>query len=266
MLYNVKEDTLEIGGMSIDYASFGSGEDIMVMIPGLSLKRVKGTGFTLAVMYRQFTKKFRVYIFDRRKDIPEGYTAEDIGDEVAAAMNALGLKKAYVLGVSQGGMAAQYLAVKHPELVERLVLGVTLSRNNRVVSTAVDEWLGLAEKGDLDGLVLSTMKYNYPPERLEKFRLIMPALVKAGRPKDAESFIRMTKACMTCDTYDRLNEIKCPVLVIGDRQDRIVSPEASEEIAEKLGCELYMTDGYGHGAYEQAEFNEQVARFFGVEQ
>lgn len=265
MLYNVKEDTLEIAGMSIDYAAFGSGEEAMVMIPGLSLKRVKGTGFTLALMYRQFTKRFRVYIFDRRKDIPDGYTAEDIADEVAAAMDALGLKKAYILGVSQGGMAAQYLAIKHPELIERMVLGVTLSRNNEVLETAVSEWLSLAEKGDIDGLVLSTMKYNYPPERLEKFRLIMPGLIKAGRPKDVQSFMRMTKACMTCDTYDRLGEIKCPVLVIGDRADRIVSPGASEEIAEKLGCELYMTEGYGHGAYEQAEFNEQVAKFFGVE-
>ncbi|SFD06129.1 alpha/beta fold hydrolase [Ruminococcus albus] len=265
MLYNVKEDTLEIDGMSIDYVAFGSGGDVMVIIPGLSLKRVKGTGFTLAVMYRQFTKKFRVYIFDRRKVIPENYTAEDIGDEIAAAMNAIGLKNACVMGVSQGGMAAQYLAIKHPELVKKLVLGVTLSRNNDIVRGAVDEWVSLAEKGDIDGLVISTMKYNYPPERFEKFKLIMPALVKAGRPKDPQTFVRMTKACMTCDTYDRLEEIKCPVLVIGDKQDRIVSPEASKEIAEKLGCELYMTEAYGHGAYEQPEFNDKVAEFFGVE-
>ncbi|MBO4866332.1 MAG: alpha/beta hydrolase [Ruminococcus sp.] len=265
MLYNVKEDSLEIDGMSIDFVAFGSGEEVMVIIPGLSLKRVKGTGFTLAVMYRQFTKKFRVYIFDRRKVIPENYTAEDIGDEIATAMKALGLENACVMGVSQGGMAAQYLAIKHPELVKKLVLGVTLSRNNDVVRGAVDEWVSLAEKGDIDGLVISTMKYNYPPERLEKFKLIMPALVKAGRPKDPQTFVRMTKACLTCDTYDRLEEIKCPVLVIGDKQDRIVSPEASKEIAEKLGCGLYMTEAYGHGAYEQPEFNDKVAEFFGVE-
>ncbi|MCR5541670.1 MAG: alpha/beta hydrolase [Ruminococcus sp.] len=265
MLYNVKEDTLNINGMSIDYAVFGSGEEVMVLIPGLSLKRVKGTGFTLAVMYRQFTKKFRIYIFDRRKEIPENYTAEDICDEVAASMKELGLENACVLGVSQGGMAAQYLAIKHPELVKKLVLGVTLSRNNDVVRNAVDEWVGFAEKGDLDGLVISTMKYNYPPERLEKFKFIMPALVKAGHPKDTKSFARMTKACLTCETYDRLDEIKCPVLVIGDKQDRIVTPEASKEIAEKLGCELYMTEAYGHGAYEQPEFNDKVAEFFGLE-
>ena len=262
MLYNVKEGTVCEGGLCIDYAAFGYGEKPAVLIPGLSLRRVKGTGMSLAHLYRKYTKDFRIYVFDRRKDIPEGYTAEDIAEEVAAAMKELGISSACVMGVSQGGMAAQYLAIKYPELVSRLVLGVTLSRNNDTIEKAVAEWSELTEKGDLEGLVISTMKYNYPPEKLEKFKLIMPAIAKAGRPKDPHSFLRMMRACLTCDTYDRLNEITCPVLVIGDRQDRIASAAASEEMAEKLCCELVMTDGYGHGAYEEAEFNDAAFGFF----
>ena len=261
MLYDLKEGTLEVGGLSIDYVSFGNGECDMVMIPGLTLKRLKGTGFTLAYMYRKFTKDFRIHIFDRRKNIPEGYTVRDIAEDVYLSMRELGIERACVVGVSQGGMAAQYLAIEHPEAVEKLVLGVTLSRSNDTVRGAVAEWTELLQKNELEELVMSTMRYNYPQERLNKYKLMMPALAKAGKPKDPQEFRRMADACLTCDVYDRLNEIKCPVLVMGDKQDKIASGKASEEIAEKLGCRLIMTDGFGHGVYEEKEFNEAMYDF-----
>ena len=64
------------------------------------------------------------------------------------------------------------------------------------------------------------------------------------------------------DCYDRLNEIKCPVLVLGGEQDKITTGEASIEIAEKLNCEIHMYPKYGHAAYEEAkDFNKRVYDF-----
>lgn len=262
MLYNVKEATLNINGVSMDYAAFGSGKRTMVLIQGLGLKRLKGVGFTLAYMYRSFCKEFRIYCFDRRRDIPKGYSVKMISEDIADAMDALGLKNACVLGVSQGGMAAQYLALERPELVERLALGVTLSRKNPNLERACDEWVELVNENKLEELVKSSMRYNYPEEKLKKYKLILPLLAKLGKPKNPQEFLRMTKACLTCDAYDRLKEIKCPVLVLGDRQDMIATGEASEEIAKQLGCKLVMYDGFGHGAYEEKPFNDEVYRFF----
>ena len=48
-----------------------------------------------------------------------------MADDQAAAMQILGIDKASVLGVSQGGMIAQYLAIDHPGMVEKLILAVT---------------------------------------------------------------------------------------------------------------------------------------------
>ena len=262
MLFNVKEDTLDINGVRMDYVAFGSGKRTLVLIHGLTLRRVKGTGFGLAAMYRNFTREFRIYCFDRRRDIPEDYSVRMIGEDIAAAMDVLGLKNACVLGVSQGGMAAQYLAIERPDLVEGLALGVTLSRSNETLERVVAEWVQLMEENRLEEMVKSSFRYNYPAKRLKKYRLLMPLLAMAGKPKNPQEFLRMTTACLTCDTYDRLGEIKCPVLVLGDRQDMIVTGAASEEIAEKLGCRPVMFDGFGHGAYEEKHFNDEVYGFF----
>ena len=72
----------------------------------------------------------------------------------------------------------------------------------------------------------------------------------------------LTRACLTCEAYDRLEEIRCPVLVVGGRQDQVLTGRASEEIAEKLGCQIYMYEDLGHSAYEEAEdFNDRVLSF-----
>ena len=137
MLYDVKEDNIRLNGTSMDYAAFGCGSRIMVLIPGLSLRDVKGSGMSLAYMYRRFTKEFRIYCFDRRKRVTAGYTASDIAKDIAAGMDELGLRNACVLGVSQGGMAAQYLALERPDLVDKVVLGVTLAQTNSTVESCI---------------------------------------------------------------------------------------------------------------------------------
>ena len=90
----------------------------------------------------------------------------------------------------------------------------------------------------------------------------MPLLTLLQKPKDVERFLALAKACLTCEAYEELDKIKCPVLVIGGRQDKVVTGEASVEIAEKLGCELYMYEDLGHAAYEEAkDFNRRVYEF-----
>ncbi|MBO7176335.1 MAG: alpha/beta hydrolase, partial [Clostridia bacterium] len=74
--------------------------------------------------------------------------------------------------------------------------------------------------------------------------------------------IRLAKACLTCEAYDRLDEIKAHTLVLGGEADHIVTGEASREIAARLGCEIYMYVDLGHAAYEEAaDFNERIERF-----
>lgn len=264
MFYHAQNHTLTLGETEMDYVTFGTGTKPLVIIPGLSVRGVKGAAVSLAYMYRLFAKDFKVYVFDRKKDIPEVYSVREIAADVAEAMHLLGISNADVFGVSQGGMIAQYLAIDHPELVHKLVLGVTLSRNNETVERVIDEWISMAEQGNFDGFVQDMLYKMYSEAYIKKYRLLLPAAAKLSKPKDFGRFIILAKACLTCNTYDELDKIKCPVLVLGGKKDKIVTGEASLELAERLQCECYMYDGLGHAAYEEAkDFNRRIYEFLG---
>jgi len=262
MFLNLKESAVRLDTGRIDFAVFGRGDKPFVIIPGLSLRDVRGAGMGLALMYRQFSKEYRVYVIDKNSDIAEGCTVADLAEDTASAMMELGITDACVMGVSLGGMIAQEIAIRHPGLVKKLVLGVTASRVNETMTAAVGRWIGLAEQGDFGGIVSDMMKVMYSPGYVKKYGWMFPLLAGFAKPKNETRFIRLAKACLTCDSYDRLGGIACPTLVLGGGDDRIVTGDASLEIAGRLGCEIHIYEDLGHSAYEEAaDFNDRVHCF-----
>ena len=153
MGYNAKNGTLNIAETTMDYIRFGTGDRVLIMLPGLgdSLRSVKGTALPMALMYRIFTKKFTVYAFSRKFAQPVGYSTRDMARDVAEAMEQLNIEKADVFGVSMGGMIAQHLAIDYPEKVGKLILTVTCARPNPILTESIKEWMAYAEKGDAAG-------------------------------------------------------------------------------------------------------------------
>lgn len=262
MFYNAKEDTLKLDNVQMDYLTFGNGTKPLIMIQGLNTNGIKGAAVSLAYMYRIFAKEYKVYLFDRRAEVYDGITVREIAGDIAKAMDALGISKADVFGVSQEGMIAQYLAIDRPDLVNKLVLAVTLSKNNEIVKEVLANWIDLTKRGEFKQLVLDMAVKMYSDAYVKRYKPFMPLLTLMQKPKDVERFLILAKACLTCSTYEELDKITCPVLVLGGRLDKVVTGEASEEIASKLGCEIYMYEDLGHAAYEEAiDFNERVYRF-----
>ena len=96
----------------MDYVTFGKGKKPLLIIPGLGdgLATVKGMAQMLALAYREFATAYQVYVFSRINELPENYTTRDMATDIAEAMEeVLGLKRTAVLGISQGGMLAQWL-------------------------------------------------------------------------------------------------------------------------------------------------------------
>lgn len=145
VFWKLKESSVSVGQSRVDYAVFGKGDKPMVIIPGLTLRDVKGAGAGLAMMYRTFAKDYRVYVIDKKRDILEGCTVADLAADTAMAMHALGIENASVIGVSLGGMIAAELAIEYPKAVGALVLGVTAARTNDTMRAVVGRWIELAE-------------------------------------------------------------------------------------------------------------------------
>ena len=264
-MFNAFNGQVNIDGECTDYISFGKGEKNIVLIPGVGdgLKTVKGMALPFAFLYRELAKDFRVYVFSRPNDLKPGTTTEDMAESLYKAIVSLDISNAAVIGVSQGGMITQYLAINHPEMVDKLVLVVTLSKPNPTVVSAISTWTEMAKEGDYKGIMLNTAELSYTPKKVKQSRLTYGLLGSLGKPKSFDRFLIQAESCITHNAYNELDRIKCPTLVIGGTEDKIVTGEASKEIAEKIqGSELLMYEGLGHGLYEEAkDFIHNVAEF-----
>ncbi|MBO4819523.1 MAG: alpha/beta hydrolase [Firmicutes bacterium] len=247
------------------YVSFGKGKKTLTVLPGLSdgLATVKGKALLLAPPYKRFSKEYTVYMFSRKNDMPEGYTIRQMAEDQAAALKRLGMEKTSVLGVSQGGMIAQYLAIDHPEMVEKLILAVTAPYANDKAKDAVVTWIEMAKKGDHVSLMVDTAERMYSKAYLDKNRKLFPLIAGFTKPGNYERFLRNAYAILDFDARSELEKISCPALIIAGGDDNTVGNEAPNELTRAIpGSKMYIYEGLGHGAYEEAgDFYDRVYEF-----
>ena len=265
MFYDAKNGKIDIDNTYIDYISFGRGEKSLIMIPGLGegLTSFKGLATPFSIMYKLFAKEYKVYIFSRRKAIPDGFSTKDMADDLEVAMNTLRIEKAHIIGVSQGGMIAQYLAINYPEKIDKLVLVVTTARKNKIMQKCIDKWIELAENKEFEAIMVDTAEKSYVGKYLEKSKKVSGAMRALGKNATYDRFITQAKACESHNAYEELNRIKAPTLIIGAGQDKVLGIEGSMELAEKIKfSSIYIYDEYSHGVYEQAkDFNKRIFEY-----
>lgn len=260
-----KNGSVPIGMTEMDYVAFGDGVKKLVVIPGLSdgLATVKGKAVLLAPPYKKFFRDYTVYMFSRKNKMPEGYSIEDMAEDQVSVMRALGIEKACILGVSQGGMISQEIAIRHPEAVEKLILGVTAPYANDVVRKAVSGWMDMVQKGDHVALMLDTAEKMYSKSYLEKNRKWFPLLAKLTKPKSYDRFLKNAQAILGFDAREELSKITCPTLILAGEDDNTVGNEAPMQLHNGIaGSRLHVYPGLGHGAYEEAgDFYDRVLEF-----
>lgn len=253
--------------MEMNYFRFGSGEKIMVILPGLSVQSVMGSADAVAEAYSCFADDFTVYLFDRREDLPDIYSIEDMAEDTIEAMKALGLDDVYLFGASQGGMIALSIAIKAPSLVCRLALGSTCASAEDIQTGVLTEWIDLASSGDREALQLAFGRALYPEEVYSAYEDVFREMAKGITDGDLERFVILAKGIGGFDVTGELNKISCPVLAIGSNDDMVLGPEGTLRIAQilkdKKDFSLYMYDGYGHASFDTApDYKERLMEFF----
>ncbi len=245
--------TANVNGVEMNYCVFGSGQRVLVIIPGMSIKPVTAGETAIAEAFKSYTEDYTVYLFDQKNDIPEEYSVEEQTADLLEVMRSVGIVKADLYGASLGGMIAQTIAIEHPEMVGKMVLCSTSSRPNDVTTEVLGGWRELALAGKADEMNVSMVEHIYSEATVKAFGDV---LLKANEPISEADMAKVATLCRSVienNTYDRLDLVRCETLVLGSRGDRSLSFEASKEIADKLGCDFIVYgEEFGHAAYDEA--------------
>ncbi len=252
---------------SMEYFRFGEGRKTMVILPGISVKSVMGFADAVAKQYEIFAKEYTVYVFDRRDPFPESYPVREMAEDTVTAMEILGLSDIDLFGASQGGMMALEIAIRHPALVRKMILGSTTAYNPDSHFRAFEDWLAPAREKDGVGLYLAFGKALYPEAVFESYRDVLTETGKSVTEKEMDRFLVMAKAAEGFDVRAGLGKIACPVLVLYSKDDEVLGEASSKELIEALqekeGCGSYGYEGYGHAVYDLApDYPQRMYDFF----
>ena len=115
------------------YARIGTGSRTVLYVPGLSFTAEPASLASTRRSWKRWLEPIAQHDLTlvqvgRRADLLPGSTAADVADDYASVIREQWGSAVGVMGISTGGHYAQWLAIRHPELVERLVLGFTAHR------------------------------------------------------------------------------------------------------------------------------------------
>ncbi len=215
-------------------------------------------------------ERFRVIAVDHRNHgksdrIRGRYSIEDATDEVAAVLNVVGAGPSTIVGYSMGGMIAQALALRHPYLVDRIVLAATgaypIPRRRWLVAAGFYIARTLGRISPAEGARLS---YHY----LLRTGVTEPRharwLWEALLDRDATLYFEGGKAVLRFDSRDWVGRLDIPSLVIIPTEDQLIPPSAQYELYALLKApEIVEIPGARHEAVmtHAAEIVEVIARF-----
>lgn len=161
-----------------------------------------------------------------KPDLP--YSIEIMADDAIGLLDALGIKKAHVMGTSMGTNIAQVIAARHPDRVDAMVLHVGFTRPPPMAKLSMSVMLrmpgfkeNMVKKGDI------IFKQQYPPT--------------------PESFIRQFRAGISFDGRKLLRSIRAPTLIVNGTRDEFVPVKITRELASGIaGARLIMIEGGDH--------------------
>lgn len=262
---SIKGKTLYFNEKSMDYVTFGKGKDPMVIIPGLGdgLQTVKGMAMPFLITYRILAKRYKIYVFSRINELRQGYTTRDMAADVAESMEVLNITNAHVMGISQGGMIAQWLVVDFPKKVQKLILAVTTAKLSNQGRERISCWLNLIQTGTYKDLMIDIARHSYTTKSFGRFKYLYRIMGIFGRIKDKKRIDIQAVSCLKHDSLAFLEKISCPTLIIGAEKDDVLGVDGSLVLHQHIkDSQLTILPECGHALYEQnKDFQKRVLVF-----
>ena len=240
-------------GLSIGYSTRGSGPPLVLMHGG------EADHSMFAVLGAHLAPRFTVIAYDQRDSgatrdltaVPRDYGLADMGDDAAEFIKALGCERAHVFGTSLGGHIAQVLAARHPDRIDRLVLGSTwmaglgLMAVHPPVAEQLASWRTDVGRHapDIASKFFSEDYLRAHPERIDMFR---------GRRRTAERDARRARLLGVPYAIGE-GEIGMPTLLLMGEHDALIPNAATRALAGILrDSRVEVIQGVGHIAAIEA--------------
>jgi 3-oxoadipate enol-lactonase len=251
-------------GIKLYYESEGTGEPV-ILIGGL------GSNISSwAVQMPLYSKYFRVICFDNRgmgrSEKPDiKYTIEMMADDTISLLDNIGIDKASFVGKSMGGMITQWVGMKYPDRVNKLVMACCSASRDEVGNEIIKTGRNIALKAGMKAVWLTALFLSYSREYIEtNITAIKDNLAKV--PENAENltgYLRQSVACEEHDVVDIVSKIKAKTLVIYGKNDFITSPKRSEELAGLIQNSISVGYDAGHGFWreKQSEVDQYIVNF-----
>jgi pimeloyl-ACP methyl ester carboxylesterase len=264
----------EVRGRRVYYESHGPDS-------GPPLLLIMGMGGScrgwLPLQVPDFSRARRTLIYEHRgvgesEDPGGSISSATLADDAAGLLDALEIERADVLGIFLGGMAAQELALRHPQRIRRMILAGTYARPDARRRLLLEQWRELARcEVPPEVMIRERLLWTLQEETLEQEDLItamVEFLLRGGAPLDADLFVRQCDACLGHDTAERLGEIAPPTLVLCGRNDLLTPPHFHRELADGIpDAHLVTLPRSAHLLVLEATraFNRTVLQFLGDE-
>jgi len=261
---------VKVNDITMNYERQGTGEPL-ILIPYLAADNA-----CYAFQVADYAKRFDCISVDPRgageSDKPVGtYSTQLFADDVAAFMQAIGVERAHVSGLSLGAATGLWLASKYPNRVKSLSLHSCWTRSDPFLKAVVEGWRTIAKGlGSVTEMIIQGIfpwcftpeLYAAKPDYIDQL-----ATFVRGRPKQPlDAFISQSGAVVAHDAVAQLGKITAPTQVTFGRHDLVTSTRFADALQTGIkGSELVVFETCSHAPiYESvAEFNEKTLAFLG---
>ena len=245
---------IEANGIGIYYELHGpDGADVLVLSNGI-LMGTASWGNQTPVL----AQHYRVLLYDCRgmwqSDHPSGpYSMELHADDLAALLDALGIERAHIAGISYGGELSLAFALKYPARTRSLIVSSSVSQVDPLLKGFVGSWIAAARARDPELLFQVTYPLNFSEAWIAANQAALDVARERYRALDMDAFLELLLAFSRLDLTAGLHAITAPTLVMVGEEDLLKPRRYAEIVAREIpGAELAVLPHAGHAvSWEQ---------------
>ncbi len=237
-----------VNGIRMHYSEQPGDGPPLVLLHGLS-----DDGTFWAPLAPFLSPPWRVVAPDLRghgkSDRPPGpYRLERMADDVSALLDALGIRSAHLAGLSMGSAVALQVAATRPAAVRSLALLSAFPGGDPGLSSELGRLGERLRREGFGAFFDAILPLVVSDAVIAAYREPL-ALLRAEkvRTQSVPATLAALEACREWDGRGLLGQVRCPVLLLSGREDRLTPPALAGEMHAALpGSRWEVVDGVGH--------------------